>query len=146
MVATSSSAACGPDWKNDAIDTRSGRPATSSWTTAVEPVGVPGRKTVDLSGTVVPPGVELARRDRHAQGRLDAGIESQAGNERGERWVSDEAVGGGDHVVRALGPEAGAAIRTGRNTHRGAIPGGLDSATRLDRRRRRRGRCDGGHR
>ena len=33
-AATSSSAACGPDWKNDPIDTRRRCPATSSWSTA----------------------------------------------------------------------------------------------------------------
>ena len=76
MVATSNSAACGPDWKNDAIDTRSRRPATSSWTTAAEPVGVPVGQPVNVSGAAVPAGVELPGRDRHPQRRLDAGIES----------------------------------------------------------------------
>ena len=59
-ASTSSSAACGPDWKNEPIDTRSRWPATTSSSTAAEPIAVPVGQPVHLPGGPIPAGGQLA--------------------------------------------------------------------------------------
>ena len=117
-VATSSSAACGPDWKNDAALTCSTAPATDLVHDGRRPDADVGWQPTEPRRTTRPAGVDERRTfaggDADAQRDLGAGVEAQRTEQVRQRRVGDEAVVERDDPVIVGAAQADAATRRRR--------------------------------
>ena len=123
------SAAVGPDWKNEPIETCRRCPHTSSWSvdrrTHGSPSGRPCTSPLDRSHRAA----ELPRRRRHAQRRLDASSSRSCRQQRANCRMGDQAAG---QPRRRASSRSG--IRPGRRWRRRPGPScGIRSAARLRR-------------